>query len=35
MLDKETSKYKYYKLNPPHDGAIVVWKDNLNYEVIF
>lgn len=35
MLDKETSKYKYYKLDAPDDGAIIVWNDSQNYEAVF
>jgi hypothetical protein len=35
MLDKETSKYNYYKLTVPDDGAIIVWNDRQNYEAVF
>ena len=35
MLDKETKQYKYYKLDTPDDGAIIVWKDTQNYEAVF
>ena len=35
MLDRETSQYKYYKLDAPDDGAFVLWKDNLSYGVVF
>jgi hypothetical protein len=35
VLDKEKSKYNYYKLTVPHDSAIIVWNDSQNYEAVF